>query len=121
MVSKGSKIGVGITGSSMSFSFLLIWQENSLGVAIDQIRGDDSIPITGYYYWPRSDAWSQILIELKTKKWISHQERVFLMGKTAEILNVFVERQLRTSEKQKDSAKAIDELAANCQIRMVGM
>jgi len=43
------------------------------------------------------------------------------MGKTAEILNVFVERQLRTSEKQKDSAKAIDELAANCQIRMVGM
>lgn len=121
MVLKGSKMDAGITSSGMNFSFLLIWQENSLGVAIDQIRGDESIPITGYYYWPRSDAWSQILIELKTKRWISYQERIFLMGKTAEILNVFVEKQLRMSEKKEDSMEAIDELAANCQIRIVDM
>jgi 30S ribosomal protein 3 len=101
-----------------NFSFLLIWHENSLGVAVDQLRGDERISLTSYYYWPQSDAWSQIFIELKTRKWISRTEKIFLVDKTAEILNVFLEKKLRTSE-QEENIKAMNELATDCEIQVV--
>lgn len=82
----------------MSFRFKLVWRENLLGIAIDQIYGEHVVPLTNYYYWPRSDAWSQIRLELKAKNWISVTEQTFILNKTTEILN-----QLQASPKQNPS------------------
>jgi len=119
MTVKDNKTYVKTKDKEVKFAFRLICYENLLGVAIDQIRGEASIPLTGYYYWPRSDAWSQILIELESKNWISSKEKVFLMDKTAEILNAFLDHQFGMSEKEEAKMNMIVELATDCQIRMV--
>jgi 30S ribosomal protein 3 len=124
MIINGKKIDVKIKVNDTKFLFSLVWHKNLLGVAIDQVRGDECIPLTGYYYWPRSDAWSQILIELESKKWISYKEKLFLMDKTSEILNTFLEGPVQMSENEEDNmntANAIDELATGCQILIVDM
>jgi 30S ribosomal protein 3 len=71
----------------MGFTFRLIWQENSLGIALDQSYKHNSFPLTSYYYWPKSDAWSQLRLDLKTKTWVSPKEQISLLNTTSDILN----------------------------------
>lgn len=90
------------------YSFTLIWEASSLGIYINEIRGNKHIPLTRICYWPASDAWSQILIELEAKKWISQEEKKFLLDKTVDIIDVFLEKQF------KKSVKSIGRPEANC-------
>lgn len=49
------------------FKLNILWLENELGIAIDQIQSGEQIPLTDYFFWPKSDTWDQIRRELETK------------------------------------------------------
>ena len=59
----------------MKFKLNVLWLENELGIAIDQIQSGEQIPLTDYFFWPKIDAWYQIKRELETKPWISKEEK----------------------------------------------
>jgi 30S ribosomal protein 3 len=71
----------------LKFKLNVLWLENELGIAIDQIQSGEQIPLTDYFFWPKIDTWYQIKRELETKPWISKEEKAKLLNSTATIMN----------------------------------
>ena len=69
------------------FGFRLVWGENSIGIAIDEIFLTTPSLITNYYYWPQTDAWEQIRLDLETKIWIPKDEQRKILNTITENLN----------------------------------
>ena len=71
----------------MNFKIKVLWLENSLGLAIDQINSNVSTQLTAYYFWPKTDAWEQLKAEINSKRWIEEQERILLLKNISELMN----------------------------------
>lgn len=72
------------------FCLKVIWLEKSIGVALDQSVGEKLIiPITEYFFWPRSDAWEQLRIDLEAKGWISENDLILILNQVTEIINLW--------------------------------
>ena len=54
----------------------VLWLKNVLGLAIDQTVIKQSYPLTQYYFWPRTEAWDQLKLELDSKPWLSDKEKI---------------------------------------------
>ena len=71
----------------MNWKFKILWLENSLGIAIDQVNLKEKIAITPYYFWPQNDAWKQLKLEIDSKSWISKQEKITILNYISELMN----------------------------------
>ena len=70
----------------------VFFSENFLGVSIDQVNDNYSIPLTSYYLWPRTNAWEQLKIELESKQWINGAEKIKMLNLIVEIMNHWREK-----------------------------
>jgi 30S ribosomal protein 3 len=80
------------------FKLNILWLENELGIAIDQIQAGEQIPLTDYFFWPKSDTWDQIRQELETKPWILTKEKAQLLNATATIMNEWQNSMSKTAK-----------------------
>ena len=46
------------------------WFKNFLGLDVDQIDTNQQYFLTPYYFWPRTEAWEQLKLELDSKVWL---------------------------------------------------
>ena len=86
--------------ASVKLELKILWSSNFLGLAIDQTSTKCRLPITNYYFWPKTEAWEQLKIELAFKPWIKDREKAHILNSAAEVMNFW--RTNRNSETFKE-------------------
>jgi len=65
----------------------IIWSNNFLGLGVDQINTKQAIPLTNYFFWPKTEAWEQLKLELDSKQWIKTKDKVKILNTAADVMN----------------------------------
>ena len=71
---------------SQQLKLKVLWLKNVLGLAIDQTVTKQSYPLTQYYFWPRTEAWDQLKLELDSKPWLSEKEKIVILNLATDII-----------------------------------
>ena len=87
-----------------------LWLEKSIAFAVDEKIGEKINPITEYFFWPRTDAWEELKIELEKKTWISNNESIEILNQTTEIINYWEEKK----ENENNSLEEIEKKFQHC-------
>jgi 30S ribosomal protein 3 len=94
------------------FSLKFIWFGNKgIAVALNQVYSNKVLPITEYFFWPRSDAWDEMRLCLKSKSWISSNDLVSILNQLTEVINFWQEKNVL----QSDNFSQIKESFPDCE------
>ena len=71
----------------MQLKLKVLWLKNFLGFTIDQRAAQHLSPLTTYYFWPKTEAWDQLKLELDSKTWIKREDKVTILNTITEIID----------------------------------
>ena len=53
----------------------VVWLKDFLGLAIDNVILDQNYSLTPYYFWPKTEAWELLRLDLNSKIWLTQEEK----------------------------------------------
>ena len=74
---------------SLNLRLKVLWLKSNLGLAIDYSMEKNSNPVTSYYFWPKTEVWEQLRLELYSRPWVNETERVKLLNTAGQIMDLW--------------------------------
>ncbi len=71
---------------SSTLHLKVLWLKNYLGLAIDHTSLTNQVPITSYYFWPKTEAWEQLKLDLDYKLWIRDAEKIQILNTASSLI-----------------------------------
>ena len=68
----------------------IAWFQNFLGLAIDQVQINQNYSLTPYYFWPKTEAWEQLKLELDSKFWLTKDEKIKILKMASDVMNYWL-------------------------------
>ena len=68
----------------------IVWFKNFLGLAIDQVILDQQYSLTPYYFWPKTEAWEQLKLELSSRRWLDPEEKKRILKRAGDVMNYWL-------------------------------
>jgi hypothetical protein len=87
-----------LIGTNCVLQLNIVYSDEKIGFAVNQILASESIPLTKYYYWPQTDAWRHLRIDLETKPWITFNQRLELLNLAVTIMGLWPNNELQLSK-----------------------
>lgn len=83
-----------------------IWFKNkSIAVSLDLKILDKTVPLTEYFFWPKSDAWEDMRVCLESIDWINSTDIVKILNQLTEVINYWQDTNVSQSNLDCDSIK----------------
>ena len=68
----------------------IVWFKDFLGLAIEQVILNQHYSLTPYYFWPKTEAWEQLKLELDSKLWLTQEEKVKILKVIGDVMNYWL-------------------------------
>ena len=68
----------------------IAWFKNFLGLAIDQLELNQEYSLTPYYFWPKTEAWEQLKLELDSKLWLTKEEKLKILKTAGDVMDYWL-------------------------------
>ena len=92
----------------------ILWFKNFLGLSVDQVSLNYEYSLTPYYFWPKTEAWDQLKLELASKPLLSQAEKLNILRTAAEIMKYWLSyRNTKTIKNLKEEFKNLEFLIIN--------
>ena len=79
-----------MNSSTFYLKVKVIWLSHSLGLAIDNGNVKQQYFLTPYYFWPQTNAWEYLILELASKPWLNEEEKIATLQVIAYIMNYWL-------------------------------
>jgi len=80
-----------MNNSKFHLKVKVIWSNNFLGLAIDQVDLKQRyFFLTPYYFWPKTEAWGQLKLELDSKLWLTEEEKIEILQLAGDVMNYWL-------------------------------
>lgn len=100
-----------MNNSKFHLKVKIIWTKNFLGIAIDQVNEKQRSYyfLTPYYFWPKTEAWSQLKLELDSKLWLTEKEKIEILQLAGDVMNYWLlYRKVKTADDLKKDFQEIE-------------
>merc|ERR1711924_555895 len=72
-------------------------------LCVDQkLPNGTAVPVTEYFYWPRTDAWEELKTTLEGMPWISERDTVIMLNTLTEVINHWTDASAEASSATMD-------------------
>ena len=89
--------------TSFQLKLKIIWFKDFLGLAIDQVNFNQRYSLTPYYFWPKTEAWEQLKLELDSKLWLTQEAKINILQVTSNVMKYWLSnRNTKTTEDFKE-------------------
>jgi 30S ribosomal protein 3 len=75
---------------SLQLKVEIAWFENFLGLAINLVGLKQQYFLTPYYFWPKTDAWEQLKLELDSKSWLTEEEKIHVLQTISNVMQYWL-------------------------------
>ena len=84
------------------------WSKNCLGLAIMEVGMNQRYFLTPYYFWPKTEAWEQLKLELDAKLWLTKEQKINILKTTSNVMNFWLT--YRNSNTSRDILKEFQDV-----------